>query len=74
MVGYYAVVMERFKYIDSYEYQKNPVGPVLFDLVADLDEQHNVASRHPHIVATMRDLADRWLKRTAPVRPLNYYK
>jgi len=69
MVGYYAVVTDRYKYINNFAYQKNPSGPVLFDLASDPNETRNVAAEHPDVVARLQQIADAWLDSTGPVRP-----
>jgi arylsulfatase A-like enzyme len=73
MTGFYAIVTDRFKYINNFEYQENKTGPVLFDLEGDPDETRNVAADHPKTVASMQAIADQWLEETQPVRPPNFY-
>ena len=74
MTGFYAVVTERFKYINNFDYQKNENGPVLFDLSRDPDESCNVAADHQDVVQSMQATADQWLNRTQPVRPPYFYR
>jgi arylsulfatase A-like enzyme len=73
MTGFYAIVTDRFKYINNFEYQENKTGPVLFDLEGDPDETRNVAADHPKTVASMQAIADQWLEETQPVQPPNFY-
>ena len=73
MTGFYAVVTDRFKYINNFDYQDNSTGPVLFDLVNDPKETTNVATSHPDVVAQMQAMANSWLVDTQPVRPPFFY-
>jgi len=73
MTGYYAVVSDRYKYINRFEYHTGTSGPVLFDLQNDPDETRNVAAGHASVVAEMQTAADRWLESTGPVRPPHFY-
>ncbi|HCO92441.1 MAG TPA: arylsulfatase, partial [Phycisphaerales bacterium] len=40
------------------KYEQGKIGPVLFDLAADIGEQHDVSARHPAIVKRLMALAD----------------
>lgn len=73
MTGFYAVVTDRFKYINNFDYQENETGPVLFDLTDDPDESRNVAEDHQDIVQSMQATADQWLNQTQPIRPPYFY-
>jgi arylsulfatase A-like enzyme len=42
------------------EYQDVPTEPMLFDLSRDVEEQHDLASRHPDRVRELQALWDRW--------------
>lgn len=73
MTGFYAVVTDRYKYINNFDYQENAAGPVLFDLEKDPGESRNIAADHRDIVDAMQSTADQWLAKTAPVHPPYYY-
>jgi arylsulfatase A-like enzyme len=73
MTGFYAVVTGQYKYINNFDYQENVSGPALFDLKNDPDETRNVADNHRDVIASMRSMANDWMKATQPVRPPYFY-
>jgi arylsulfatase A len=40
------------------KYEQAKIGPALFDLAADIGEQHDVSARHPQVVERLMALAD----------------
>jgi arylsulfatase A-like enzyme len=54
---------------DTYKYIETPQGPVLFDLVKDPDETHNVAGREEERCRAFQQLLDRWRSEHGPVIP-----
>jgi arylsulfatase A-like enzyme len=58
-----AIVDERYKLVDD------KLEPLLFDLVNDPDELHNVIAEHPAEAARLRAAINELLLETAPVRP-----